>query len=75
MGEIKIDGQTVMTNIIKTNKQSTSDALTINSSENAMIVGPFTGTSVTVNGNLCVTRSLTLTGTLTVATGKTLQVI
>lgn len=74
-GELKIGGQTVMTDIVKVNKVSTTDNLTIDSTENALIVGPFSGASVTVNGSLCVTRSLTLSGTLTVATGKTLQVI
>lgn len=74
-GELKLNGTTVMTDTMKINKPSTTDSLTIGAQENALIVGPFSGTNIVVNGELCVTRSLTLSGTLTVASGKTLQVI
>ena len=74
-GELRLGGTTVMTDKMKINKPSTTENLTVGAEENALIVGPFLGASVTVNGSLCVTRSLTLTGTLTVASGKTLQVI
>ena len=40
-----------------------------------MMVGPISLPSLTVNGQLCVTRSITVSGDLTVASGKTLQVI
>ena len=73
--ELKLGGNTVMKDNMKINKSSTTDNITVDNFDNAMIVGPFSGVNVTVNGSLCVTRSLTLSGTLTVASGKTLQVI
>ena len=73
--ELKLGGITVMKDNMKINKSSTTDNITVDNFDNAMIVGPFSGASVTVNGSLCVTRSLTLSGTLTIASGKTLQVI
>ena len=52
-----------------------NEGITIPSDKNAMMVGPISLPSLTVNGQLCVTRSITVSGDLTVATGKTLQVI
>ena len=43
-----------MTDKMKINKPSTTENLTVGAEENALIVGPFSGASVTVNGSLCV---------------------
>ena len=68
-------GGTKFHSIMKVNEPSTSSTITIDSAENAMICGPFTAVDVVVNGNLTVTQGLTFTANLTIATGKSVQVI
>lgn len=69
------DQGTKFHSIMKVNEPSTSSTLTINSTENALLVGPFTAVDIEVNGNLTVTQSLTFTANLTIATGKSVQVL
>ena len=69
------DQGTKFHSIMKVNEPSTSSTLTIDSTENAIICGPFTAVDIEVNGNLTVTQSLTFTANLTIATGKSVQVL
>ena len=68
-------GVKVMTSEMKVNPASTSSGITVDTDENAIICGPFSGTDIEVNGNLTVTQGLTFSANLTIATGKTVQVI